>query len=88
MVTALASVAVMVHDLASGVGPLLLVPALSFGIAALVAAVVGGGRDAGAVTELWAVTRAGHVCLFRSRNRDAVAEVRSAVVDARRRRRL
>jgi hypothetical protein len=80
VVTTLASFAVAIHDLTSGAGAPFLLPALVLGVGGLAFLVV--GRNAGTVGELWAVTCTGNVCLFRSRNRDTIVQIRRAVTDA------
>lgn len=86
VVTTLTSLVVAVHDVMSGGGTPLLVPATAFAVGAL--AVIAGsrsavGRNGGTVGELWALTCTGPVCLFRSRNRETIAQIRHAVADAR-----
>lgn len=80
-VVILAGSVVAVHDLVGGGGAPLFVPAVVLVVCAGV--LIGGGRNTGSISELWAVTEAGHVCLFRSRDKRTFDQIRRAVVRAR-----
>jgi hypothetical protein len=82
VVTALTSSGVAIQDLVAAPGTALVMPALALAIGAL--ASLASDLRGGTVSELWAITGAGCVRLFRSRNRATVAQVRRAVAEARR----
>jgi hypothetical protein len=76
-----ACIIVAVHDLVSGGEAPLLVPAVVLVVCAVILVV--NGRNTDPVSELWAVTGSGHVCLFRSRDRQTFGQIRRAVLRAR-----
>jgi hypothetical protein len=81
LVVVAACVAVAVHDVTSGRGTPLLVPAIVLLVCAVTVLVTGRGTDS--IDELWAVTGKGHVCLLRSRDKRTFGQIRRALVRAR-----
>ena len=79
-VVVVACTLVVVHDLVAGPGAPLVVPALVL-VASAIALIV-SGRSTDSISELWAVTGAGHVCLFRSRDKQTFGQIQRAVARA------
>jgi peptidoglycan/LPS O-acetylase OafA/YrhL len=77
----LACAVVAVDGMVGGGGAPLLVPAAVLAACAVI--VLLGGRTTESISELWAITDAGHICLFRSRDKRMFDQVRRAVVRAR-----
>jgi hypothetical protein len=81
MAVVVACVVVAGWDLASGRQPSLLVPAVILLVSAIMLILT--ARTTDSISELWAITETGHVCLFRSRDRHVFGQVRRAVERAR-----